>query len=124
MPLKINFYFLHTQITESSLKYLLALEAFDNYRSSVSQLQFHQRKFSFSHHKAFGMTEEKFQELMDSYKVSKYKRYRSKALSISVLYWEEGGRTKTIFLFTAPKERKYDVFVAKVSSWIGINRRR
>ena len=107
---------------ENFLKYQRALEVFDNYRRSLSQIQLHQRKFSFSHHEAFGLTKEEFHDLMDFYKVPKCKQHGSKALSISVPYAEEGGRIKkTIFLFTAPREEKYDVLVAEVSSSIGYN---
>lgn len=68
------------------------------------------------------MTKEEFHDLMDFYKVPKCKQHGSKALSISVPYAEEGGRIKkTIFLFTAPREEKYDVLVAEVSSSIGYN---
>ena len=104
------------------MEYQRALKAFNNYCKSLYQIQLRQRKFSFSHHEAFGLTKEEFHDLMDFYKVPKCKQHGSKALSISVPYAEEGWRIKkTIFLFTAPREEKYDVLVAEVSSSIGYN---
>lgn len=101
----------------SVLKYPRALKAFNNYSRSLSQVQLRQRKFSFSHHEAFGLTKEALHNLMDFYKVPKCKQDGSKGLSISVPYAEEGGDIKkTIFLFTAPRKNKYDALVAEVSS--------
>ena len=99
------------------MEYQRALKAFNNYCKSLYQIQLRQRKFSFSHHEAFGLTKEEFHDLMDFYKVPKCKRDGSKGLSISVPYAEkEGDIKKTIFLFTAPRKNKYDALVAEVSS--------
>ena len=99
------------------MEYQRALKAFNNYCKSLYQIQLRQRKFSFSHHEAFGLTKEEFHDLMDFYKVPKCKQDGSKGLSISVPYAEkEGDIKKTIFLFTAPRKNKYDALVAEVSS--------
>ena len=104
------------------MNYQLTLEAFDNYRRNLSQIQLLQRKFSLRHHEAFDLTEEGFHKLLDSYNVPIDERNGSRAMAIHVQYAEEGGRIKkTIFLFTSPRESKHDVLVVDVSTSVGIN---
>ena len=144
MPLKITFYFLYAKIMEGCLRrqenfsnnssheeqwqeilnFHRALQAFDNYMKSLSQIQFLQRKFSFSYYKAFGLTEEEFHKLMEAYDDENiYISYQT--LSIYVPHAEEEGRkTKTLFLWAAIRAKKYDVLVAKASSSVGSDWRR
>ena len=142
MPLKITFYFLYAKIMEGCLRrqenfsnnssheeqwqeilnFHRALQAFDNYMKSLSQIQFQQRKFSFSYYKAFGLTEEEFHKLMEAYDMREFIQLVSNTLSIYVPYAaEEGRKTKTIFLSAAIRAKKYDVLVAKASSSVGMD---
>ena len=142
MPLKITFYFLYAKIMEGCLRrqenfsnnssheeqwqeilnFHRALQAFDNYMKSLSQIQFQQRKFSFSYYKAFGLTEEMFHKLMEAYDMREFIQLVSNTLSIYVPYAaEEGRKTKTIFLSAAIRAKKYDVLVAKASSSVGMD---